>query len=349
MLNHTDGLYQKDIAFVQQIQEKSYTQKADNTLLEPMKLQTVTAVLTNGTHKDESIHFTNKVSYSGVNDLHLHRGDKVFVSLQITGKNKINSVRVIDFKRDNYLGYIAAIFIFCVLWIGGKKGIRSLASILTNIMLFLTLLFFFTENSHLLLYACLFCVLFIVLSLVIVIGVHPKSIAAIISTLISTAITLIIALTVASIYHWQGVHFEEIADLISLSPERIFLVELLLGTLGATMDIAISLSSSIYELCESNPSITKKDLIASSKRMGQDIMETMTNTLLFAYLGGSIPTLLLLIRNGINFSLIFPIYLSMEITRALVGGIGIVLTIPIATFIAIFIFRKKQKAGDIRA
>lgn len=75
-----------------------------------------------------------------------------------------------------------------------------------------------------------------------------------------------------------------------------------------------------------NPNIERKAIIKSAREIGQDIMGTMSNTLVFAYLSGSIPTILLLLRNGSPITYIININLSMEFMRALTGSIGIVLS-----------------------
>ena len=111
------------------------------------------------------------------------------------------------------------------------------------------------------------------------------------------------------------------------------------------MDIAISISSAIKELYDKNPNIERKALIKSSREIGQDIMGTMANTLVFAYLSGSIPTILLLLRNGMPITYIININLSLEFMRAIAGSIGIVLSIPITMYTSILIL-KNHKIGE---
>ncbi|SQB11979.1 YibE/F family protein [Clostridium beijerinckii] len=74
-------------------------------------------------------------------------------------------------------------------------------------------------------------------------------------------------------------------------------------------------------------------------------MGTMSNTLVFAYLSGSMPIILLLLRNGLPITYIININLSLEFMRALIGSIGIVLSIPITIFTSIAIL-KKHKIGE---
>jgi uncharacterized membrane protein len=111
------------------------------------------------------------------------------------------------------------------------------------------------------------------------------------------------------------------------------------------MDIAISISSSLKEIYDKNPQIERKMLINSGMEIGKDIMGTMANTLVFAYVSGSIPIILLLLRNGFPISYIININLSLEIVRALTGSIGIVLSIPITIYTSVMLL-KSYKIGE---
>lgn len=111
------------------------------------------------------------------------------------------------------------------------------------------------------------------------------------------------------------------------------------------MDVAITMSSSIFGLYEKNNNIPIKALKASGMEIGKDIMGPMTNILFFAYISGSIPMLLLYLKNASPLGFTLSMNLSLELARALAGGIGIVLTIPIGLYTSIFfIKRKREKA-----
>jgi uncharacterized membrane protein len=108
------------------------------------------------------------------------------------------------------------------------------------------------------------------------------------------------------------------------------------------MDVAITMSSSIFGLYEKNNHISIKALKASGMEIGKDVMGTMTNILFFAYISGSIPMLILYMKNGSPLGFTLSMNLSLELARALAGGIGIVLTIPIGLYISIFLVNRKK-------
>src|SRR5699024_1226802 len=124
-----------------------------------------------------------------------------------------------------------------------------------------------------------------------------------------------------------------------------FLAGLFIGSLGEVMDVSISISSAMFELYHKNNHISRDALKKSGFDIGRDIMGTMTNILFFAYISGSIPTLILYLKNHSQLGFTLSINLSLELARALAGGIGIVITIPIGLYTTLyFIERKRAKS-----
>lgn len=335
-VNNNEKYYKRPIAKILSINE-SYNDKAiDNGKTEQMKIQKIKAIIMNGEFKGKIIDLNNETSFSNANDLNLKENDEVFIKIN----NDVNnlSFNITDFKRDKYMVYILSIFVMLAIIIGGTKGFLSLVSVFINIIITFTLIVQFAESSYLIPISLGASILFIVSSILIVCGKSNKSFSAIIGTLSGTFVSILISGTVIYLNNWNGIHFEEM-DYLTIPPESIFFVELIVGTLGGIMDIAISIASAVTELYSKNPDIDNKTLIKSVKEIGQDIMGTMSNTLVFAYIGGSIPTILLYLRNNIPLTYILHLNLSLEYMRAIVGSIGIVISIPITMFTSIIIYK----------
>ncbi|AGF57657.1 putative membrane protein [Clostridium saccharoperbutylacetonicum] len=344
-ISNNENFYDKPIGKVISIEEKEFDKKTDDGKIELMKNQKIRAIIMNGNHKGEVVEADNIASFSQVNDLNLKVNDQVFLSITDNDNHNISSVKITEFKRDKYIVLIMIIFIILILLIGQKKGLRSLASLIVNIIILLIITELFTKGYYLMICSIIASILFIIFSIVIVSGRNKKSFAAIVGTLTGTLISMIIAGVVIKINNWSGVHFEEM-DFLTQPPETIFFIELIIGTLGAIMDIAISISSAVKELYDKNPNTSRRVIVRSAREIGQDIMGTMSNTLVFAYLSGSIPTILLFLRNGVPITYIVSIDLSLEYMRAIVGSIGIVLSIPITIYISILIL-KNHNMGEI--
>jgi len=201
------------------------------------------------------------------------------------------------------------------------------------------LVFFNTKGISLPLLSFIGAIIFSVICLSLVSGVGKKTLAAIISSILGVSLTFLISIIVIKITNYGGVRFEQM-ELLTRPYEGIFLAEIILGGLGAIMDISISLSSSLNELIEKDHKITIKTLKTSGFAIGKDIMSTMINVLFFTYICSVIPNLTIYFRNGVNINHLFSEFISLEMTRALTGAIGITLTIPIAIYVSLLIYKK---------
>lgn len=107
------------------------------------------------------------------------------------------------------------------------------------------------------------------------------------------------------------------------------------------MDVAMSISSSMFELVSVNSKLTMKELIQSGMNVGTDMIGTMTNTLILALAGGSLTTAILIYSATISeMQLINLDVLGTELVQGLAGSIGIVITVPITVLIAAYMYKK---------
>ncbi|PYG85843.1 putative membrane protein [Ruminiclostridium sufflavum DSM 19573] len=332
-----DSLYSKTIAEIISVTQTNDKQAQDiygNT--EEICTQHISAVILNGNHKDEVIYMTNNISESQVFDTKYDIKDKVFITYHENSQKAIISASILDLKRDKYMAYILAVFLFLIILVGGKKGLRALASVAINIFIAFCLIKLYIFRVNVFLIITLSCLIFIVFSILLVNGRNQKSYAAILGTLAGTFFSLAVTLIVIYATNGAGMHYEEM-DFLPYDSRQLFAVEVIIGTLGGIMDIAITISAAVKELSDKSPDIDKKSLIKSGKEIGKDIMGSMANTLIFAYISGSIPMIIIWLKNGYSVSTVINFNLSLEIIRALTGSIGIVISIPITIYISVFL------------
>ena len=306
--------------------------------------QDLTAIIKNGANKGQPVHLKNEYSSSGAFDQEYRIGNELFIFIEdrSIGESKLTGI-VTDVKRDKHALIIAWIFILVLLVVGKKQGLFAIISFAINVLILSIALDFYVKysNVNLLIISGICILLFTVISLLFVSGFNEKTYAAIVATLVATFTSLAITSFVLWILSDNGLRYEEMQFLTR--PYRlIFISGLFIGSLGAIMDIAITLSSSIFALYEKDSHISIKALRASGMDIGRDIMGTITNILFLAYVCGSIPMLLLSFKNATPLGFTFSMNLSLEIARALSGGIGIVLTIPIGVYISLFFINRKK-------
>ncbi|WP_410429697.1 YibE/F family protein [Metabacillus litoralis] len=344
-VNHNYSFYERSIAEVIKTNLEDTTEITDIYDNEDhLFTQHIIAKLKNGEEKGQLIHLTNKYSSSGAYDQEYRVGNELFVLIDTnTEESTVLTGTIKDVKRDKQVLIIAWIFIFTLLIVGKKQGLFSIISLAVNGVLLSYALDVFINKSNisLLLICSISVIIFTVISLLLVNGLNEKTYAAIVATILGTFISLLITYLVMWLTAEKGLRYEEM-QFLTRPYQMVFMAGVLLGSLGAVMDVAITMSSSIFGLYENNSNIPVKALKASGLDIGKDIMGTMTNILFFAYISGSIPMLVLYLKNGSPLAYTLSMNLSLELARALAGGIGIVLTIPIGLYTTIFFVNRKR-------
>lgn len=344
-VNTNYRFYDRPIAKVTEVALEETTPMSDrNGNKDILYNQQLTAIMKNGTEKGQVIQLTNEYSASGAYDQEYYIGNDLFVIPDKTMDPSGNLTGIItDVKRDKHALIIGWIFIFALLIVGKRQGLFAIISFAINVIILSVALDIYVKYPSLnLLVICGICMLlFTVISLGFVSGFTGKTYAAIVATLIGTTASIAIALLVLWLTSDNGLRYEEM-QFITRPYRLVFIGGLFIGSLGAIMDIAITLSSSMFALYEKDQTLSMKALKNSGMDIGRDIMGTITNILFLAYICGSLPMLVLSFKNGTPLGFTFSMNLSLEVTRALVGGIGIVLTIPIGVHTSIFFINRKK-------
>lgn len=341
-VNNNHSFYSNPIVKVthtELIEETNTIDNFDNQ--DVLSTQELTAEIMNGDYKGDIVTLVNDYSIAGAYDQAYSPGNELFVSLK-ENNNELNAY-VKNVKRDKYLVYVAWIFILILIFIGKRQGLFAVLSLIINALVLSFALDFYINNNNVnLLIVIALCVIFFTISsLLLVNGFNEKTYAAIVASLIGTFISVLIAYLVLTLTNEEGLRYEAM-DFLTRPYKLVFMAGVFVGSLGAVMDVAITMSASIFELYEKDNKISIKALKKSANDIGKDIMGTMTNILFFAYLSGSIPIMILYLKNGSPLFFSISMNLSLEIARALAGGIGIVLTIPIGLYVSLFFLKRKK-------
>lgn len=253
-------------------------------------------------------------------------GDRLLLHINAS----TNEAYVVEKKRDTLVVTVLSVFILSLLVIGQRIGLQSIVSLMMNTGAILVAVWLYNQNPNLNLFLLMSIAVVVAtsLTLALVTGWQSRTVVTIASTVLGTFICVGIAWLVITLTNSQGIKYETMSFL-TVQPKMIFLTSVLVGTLGAVMDVAITISSGMYEILQRTPSIPTQRWIKAGQNIGKDIMGTMTNILLFSYLAGSLPMLLLFLKNGNTLTYSISMNWSLEICRAITGGIGIVLTVPL--------------------
>ncbi len=258
-----------------------------------------------------------------------------------------------EMLRTDKLMILMVAFLLLILLFGGKKGVNTIVSLgFTCLAIFGVFVPSVLSGANIYITSVIICLYTIIMTLVIVNGCDKKTLSAIIGCFSGVLLAGVITLIMNKILHLTGVLDETSIHITLLDTEKpidllgIIFGSIIIGAMGAVMDVSMSISSSLYELSKKVEDADFYMLIGSGFTIGRDIMGTMANTLVLAYIGSSLSSVLLLIIYNPNIlSLMNREMVVVEILQALVGSIGILFTIPFTSFIAAFLYSKKSKSN----
>lgn len=285
----------------------------------------LTMHILNGKFKGQNATIDHQYVKSQADSEAFSKNDKVLLHIS----KKPDDANIIEKKRDSLVVAITGIFLLTILIVGKKVGLQSILSLIVNTMAVIGAIYVHNQNgqTNLFLLMTIAIIISTSLTLLLVTGWHMRTLVTIISTLIGTFLCVGITELVIQLTGGNGIKYETMTFL-TLPPKDVFLASVLIGTLGAVMDVAITISSGMYEILQRTPNISMGRWALAGRHIGQDIMGTMTNILLFSYLSGSLPMFLIYLKNANTITYTISMNWSLEVARAMTGGIGIVLTIP---------------------
>lgn len=188
-----------------------------------------------------------------------------------------------------------------------------------------------------------------IVTLIMIDGLNHKTISAILGTIIGVIVAGIISYTSSNLAYLSGYTMEEAADLMYVAGVRDLKIKglmfsaILIAALGAIMDVAMSIASSTFEINLNNPKISSKNLLKSGLNIGRDVMGTMSNTLILAFVGGSLNLIILLMAYEMPYTQLMNLdFIVTEVVQSVSGSIGIILTVPITAIISTYLAKKKK-------
>lgn len=313
--------------------------------------------LTSGTESDQEVDSIVYVMDRAGFDIQPNVGDKVIVAVSQDLAHK--SYNIADYDRLPYTYILVGAFILTLLVVGGRVGIKSLFVVCFAIFIILQGMIPLILKYHLniTLVTLLTSAVIATVTQVTVSGWNSKTWGAIFGTVGGVAVAGILASLSIKLMHLTGLDSEEaimlkVTYLSAIDFKEVLFAGIVLGALGAVMDVAISIASAQYEIKASCPHFGFKEIFKSGINVGRDVMGTMSNTLILAYLGSSLPLVLLLSAQD-NTPLLRVLNLNLivtEFTRAITGSIGLICSIPLTALVtALFLSRKTsvQHSGKL--
>ena len=263
-----------------------------------------------------------------------------------------HTATVYEYNRELPLAIVVALFLIVTVLVGGKTGAKSLIGlILTLACIFLILIPLLLKGYPTLLTIFIMCAYITLVCFTILGGLRKKTVCAMLGTICGIAIALLFALAAQSILQIDGYRSNEAEALLQLrqSGTLIGIRHLLVGgivisALGAVMDVAMSISSALSEIHTVDPTLGKKELFRSGMNIGRDMVGTMTNTLILAFIGSSLALVIYLYSLGLEVHQLYSsAYVSIEVVSGIASSIGVILSVPITALISSVILADGKK------
>lgn len=317
----------------------------------------------NETYNQTTIYFKAKIlsgddkgeiveAVQQINDLYAGQqkeitdGKKILL-MEMNGTNEADYIMA-EYVRTDYLFVLGIIFLIFLIVFGQKKGVNTILSlVLTCLSIFIVFIPAVLSGHNIYVWSIITCLFIIVMTLLLINGISKKTLCSMIGCIAGIFLTSLLTIIMAKFMHLTGLIDEQSYYLQLADNNQTFdLIAMIfggiiIGAVGAIMDVAVSLSASLLEVYEKAKEKDKniKSLMKSGLTIGRDMMGTMSNTLVMAYIGSSLSTtLLLVIYSGSLIELLNREMIIVELLQIIVGSFGLLLTIPFTSLICSFIY-----------
>jgi len=244
-----------------------------------------------------------------------------------------------EYERYNGIVWLGAAFGILLLLFGRSKGLRTIVSLVfTCATIFFVFIPAIISGYNIYLSSIVTCVFITFMTLLIVQGPNSKTLAAGLGCIGGLLVVSLITLGMSEILKISGLIDDDSYFLLYLETanpinlKAIVFAAIIIGATGAILDIAVDIAAALSEVHRHASKRSLQQTIKSGITIGQDIVGSMANTLILAYIGSSLAMiLLLLVHTGSAEDLLNSELIIVEILQALAGSIGILFTIPLTS------------------
>lgn len=285
--------------------------------------------------------------------LNLKPGDEFYVNHDIDGMSGRETYNVQEPYRLPKLGFIVGLFLLTVIIFGGKQGIRGLLSLVASLgaIIYLLLPGVLAGYSPVLLSVGISSFIVVVGSYI-THGFNRTTTAAVLGMIAAICVTGALAYWSVHATQLTGYTSDEVTYLHfntegSIDFLGVLLGGIMIGLLGILYDAAIGQAVAVEELKSAGAHLSRREIYRRATRIGREHIGALVNTLAIAYVGASLPLLLLLHFTNLSLgATINQEIFASEIVRTAIGGIGLVLAVPLTTLVSIWMIGKKPASAE---
>ena len=321
------SIYQKPIAKVASVSEEKYKDK---------QLQNIELKLMNTSDKGKSVSVHNKYDVSRVYDEKYSKGDIVFLNAKHT--------EIIGLKRDYFIAITFMILMSLLVIFGNKKGLLASLCLIVNVIFFYLIILAYMKGMNILVLTVLGSLGFTIIVLSLINGINKNMLVSLAATV---AVSLIVLGLASALVYMSKIDY----DFLDFIPEpytrnqanQFFLAQIIIGCLGAVIDVAVTITVASSEVINKNPHIQINELMRSAKAVADDITGTMISVVLFTNIAAIIPTFIISVANDIEYKTVMRFDAYFDIVRFLMAAVAILIAIPVSVLVSSIMLKRGGK------
>ena len=335
-----DQMVEFDTATINEVLSEDLQQ--DEVVAEPlMGNQQLAVTITSGRYKGEKMEAYN--AYGVLSGVPLKANENVTLIIK-THDDGSRTATVYELYRLPTLAVFLLIFVIVVALVGRLTGIKSLVGLVfTTVCLFFVLIPLLLKGLPAIPTTFFMCTYIALVCFVILGGVHRKSMCAFLGTVSGMFLAMVFALAAQRFARIDGLRLEDAEAMYQMGMYEgvyvdisgLLVSSIIICSLGAVMDVAMSMASSLEEIHAANPALTQKELFKSGMNVGRDAAGTMTNTLILAFIGSEFTLMVYFFARSLTFNHLFSTaFVALETISGLSSSVGTILAIPLTALIS---------------
>lgn len=306
--------------------------------------------LTSGEYKGEIVNATS--AEGNLFGAVCKKGDSVVVHMSVSGDSKNVSV----YSKDRIVAVAAfvGIFLLLICVIGGKNGVKSVIGLVfTFVAIFMIYIPLIYRGFSPFWAAVIITIITTIVTMYLISGIAVKTLCAILGTVIGVLLAGLSAWLFGRVADIDGYNVSNIETLAyvgqitNIQIGGLLFSGILIASLGAVMDVAMSVSSAISEIHDKAPQLGCLELFKSGMNVGRDMMGTMSNTLILAFVGSAVSELVINYAYNLPFRQIINSYnIGIEVMQGVSGSIGVILTVPAVAVVTAWMLTRGAHAKN---
>lgn len=333
--------------------------KTDNAAIKTSGLvqsgeQSCTLEIEDGIFKGQTLEGVNFLTGSLEKDKIFKVGDRALLTISYDGDNVKSVVMSDHYRLDKEILLLGIFAVFLVIF-AGKNGFQAILSfVITVLMIWKVLVPCYLKGYSPVWTGIVIVTVITAIIIFFVYGADKRTLAATLGSLLGIATTCVLGICFTDLFQIHGAIMSNAESLLysgyqDLDLTSIFMSSIFIGASGAMMDLAVDITSAIWEVIQKKPDIDWKEATRSGIHVGRAAMGTMTTTLLLAYSGGYIALLMVFMAQGTPIDHILNYkYVSAEVLETVVGSFGLVTVAPFTAVTAgVLLTGKKHRESAL--